>query len=85
MEIMKQLFDIGSLLDVVQDTSIITKTFDVFASTEIGYRKCETDVNGVLNDIYDTALHITTRGADGKGDFNTLNKGINQVKRFNNL
>ncbi|HEY1055478.1 MAG TPA: nucleotidyl transferase AbiEii/AbiGii toxin family protein [Emticicia sp.] len=82
MEIMKQLFDIGSLLDVVQDTSIIAKTFDIFASTEIGYRKCESDVNGVLNDIYDTALHITTRGADGKGDFNALNKGINQVKRF---
>jgi predicted nucleotidyltransferase component of viral defense system len=82
MEIMKQLFDIGSLLDVVTDTSIIAKTFEIFAKTEIGYRKCETDVNGVLEDVYETALHITTRGAEGKGDFNALNKGINQVKRF---
>lgn len=82
MEIMKQLFDIGSLLDVVHDTSIISKTFEIFALTEIGYRKCETDVNGVLNDIYETALHIATRGEQGNGDFNALSKGINQVKRF---
>jgi hypothetical protein len=51
MEIMKQLFDIGSLLDVVEDTGIIGQTFGIFATTEIGYRKCETDINGVLEDV----------------------------------
>jgi hypothetical protein len=82
MEIMKQLFDIGSLLDVVEDTAIITQTFDTFANTEIGYRKCQTDANGVLDDIYNTALHICSRGAEGVGNFEALSLGIVQVKRF---
>ena len=82
MEIMKQLFDIGSLFAVVKDTDIIAKTFGVFAETEIGYRKCETDVAGVLDDIYSTALHLCTRGTEGKGDFEALSRGVTQVKRF---
>ncbi|WP_179415973.1 nucleotidyl transferase AbiEii/AbiGii toxin family protein [Mucilaginibacter sp. E4BP6] len=82
MEIMKQLFDIGSLVDVVEDIGIVAQTFDIFAKTEIGYRKCDTDVNGVLDDIYDTALHICSRGVEGKGDFAALTRGITQIKRF---
>lgn len=82
MEIMKQLFDIGSLLDVVKNTDIIAQTFNAFAKTEIGYRHCKTDANGVLDDIYDTAMHICSRGAEGKGDFQALSHGIIQVKRF---
>lgn len=82
MEIIKQLFDIGSLLDVVEDTKIIAQTFQIFASREIGYRKYETDVNGVLEDVYDTALHICSRGVQGIGDFKALSLGITQIKRF---
>lgn len=82
MEIMKQLFDIGSLLDVVKNIDIIAQTFNAFAKTEIGYRHCETDANGVLDDIYDTAMHICSRGTEGKGDFQALSHGIIQVKRF---
>lgn len=82
MEIMKQLYDIGSLLDPAEDVSIVSQTFDIFAKTEIGYRNCDTDTNGVLDDIYDTALHICTRGSDGKGDFEALFKGITSVRNF---
>ena len=82
MEIMKQLYDIGSLFDRAEDVAIIAKTFNIFANTEIGYRKCDTDANGVLDDIYDTALHICSRGTDGKGDFTALSQGILSVKNF---
>jgi len=82
MEIMKQLFDIGSLLVPVKDMGIVASTFDIFAKTEIGYRKCETDENGVLEDIYQTALCICSRGEEGNGDFAALFKGVNQVKQF---
>lgn len=82
MEIMKQLFDIGSLLEPVMDMTIVAKTFDIFAKTEIGYRKSVTDANGVLDDIYDTALHICSKGEKGIGDFKALSRGIIQVKRF---
>lgn len=82
MEIMKQLYDIGSLLDPAKDVSIVAKTFNIFANTEIGYRKSETDATGVLDDIYDTALHICSRGTEGKGDFVALSQGIQSVKNF---
>jgi hypothetical protein len=82
MEIMKQLYDIGSLLDAAEDVAIVAKTFRIFANTEIGYRECDTDANGVLDDIYDTALHICSRGTDGKGDFKALSQGILSVKNF---
>jgi len=58
MEIMKQLYDIGSLMNVVDDMSIISQTFAIFAQTELGYRNCEAGVDGVLYNIYQTALLI---------------------------
>jgi len=82
MEIIKQLYDIGSLLDAAEDLSIISKTFHVFAQTEIGYRECKIDAVGVLDDIFDTSLHICSRGKEGSGDYQALSKGINAVKRF---
>lgn len=82
MEIMKQLYDIGSLLDPAEDVAIVAKTFDIFANTEIGYRKCETNATGVLDDIYDTALHICSRGTEGTGDYKALSQGILSVKNF---
>jgi hypothetical protein len=52
MEIIKQLYDIGSLLIYADDTSIVAETFRIFAQTELGYRKCDPDIIPVLEDIY---------------------------------
>jgi predicted nucleotidyltransferase component of viral defense system len=83
MEIIKQLYDIGNLLVVVNDVEIIKATFKRFAVTELLYRDIrninETDV---IEDIYQTALCIATRGAYGKGDFEQLQLGIQRVGRF---
>jgi hypothetical protein len=83
MEIMKQLYDIGSLLPYVKDVSVVSKTFKLFAKTELGYRKWNgNDVSVVLIDIFQTSLLIVTRGLDGKGDFRELQAGIKQVNNF---
>jgi predicted nucleotidyltransferase component of viral defense system len=83
MEIIKQLYDIGNLLDVVNDLRIIKSTFSNFAKTELAYRKQTTlNENDVLEDIYQTSLCITLRGMDGKGDFEQLSFGIQRVVRF---
>ncbi len=83
MEIIKQLYDIGNLLDVVEDAKIIKSTFYRFAKTELTYR----DTKGltkedVLDDIYQTSLCIATRGADGKGEFEELQLGIDRVRGY---
>jgi hypothetical protein len=83
MEIIKQLYDIGNLFDIATDLETIQTTFYRFAKTEIGYRNSEEiNENDVLEDIYQTALCIVSRGTDGKGDFLELQTGIGRISRF---
>lgn len=83
MEIIKQLYDIGNLFIAVNDIETIKTTFNRFAKTEIGYRNSEMITeNDVLEDIYQTALCIVTRGTDGKGNFEELQNGIQRVSSF---
>jgi hypothetical protein len=49
--------------------------FYSFAKTEIDYRNSEgINENDVLEDIYQTALCIVSRGTAGNGDFEELQK-----------
>jgi hypothetical protein len=83
MEIIKQLYDIGNLVDNISDIEIVKSTFKSFATTELLYRELENlTVQDVIEDIYQTALCIVTRGADGKGNFDELQKGIQRISRF---
>jgi hypothetical protein len=83
MEIIKQLYDIGNLADNVSDIEIIRSTFKTFAATELSYRELDNlTEQDVIEDIYQTALCIVTRGVDGKGNFDELQKGIQRVSRF---
>jgi len=83
MEIIKQLYDIGNLADNVSDIDIIKSTFRKLARTELSYREQnKLTEQDVLNDIYQTALCIVTRGADGKGNFDELQQGIRRIRGF---
>lgn len=80
MEIIKQLYDIGNLFDVVQDLGIIKTTFSVFARMELAYRNMQDlSKEDVLNDIIQTSLCLVTRGSDGKGDFEQLQFGLRRI------
>lgn len=83
MEIIKQLYDIGNLFDVVTELSVIRTTFYSFAKTELAYRNSD-GINeaDVLEDIYQTSLCIVTRGIDGKGNFEELQNGIQRIGSF---
>lgn len=83
MEIIKQLYDIGNLADSVTDIEIVKSTFNSFARTELSYRELDKlTEQDVIEDIYRTSLCIVTRGADGEGNFNELQKGIQRISRF---
>lgn len=83
MEIIKQLYDIGNLVDTVQDIEVIRPTFLRFAETELKYRNhSDYTPETVLEDIYQTSLCIVTRGQDGKGNFAELQKGIQRIKGY---
>ncbi len=83
MEIIKQLYDIGNLIDVVNNLSIIKATFFTFAATELTYRNIKgLTEKDVLEDIFQTSLCIVSRGMDGKGDFEQLQLGIRRISGF---
>jgi len=82
MEIIKQLYDIGNLVDVATDIETVKTTFHNFAQTELAYRNTVLTPDDVLNDIYQTALCIVTRGADGNGNFEELLKGIQRIRNL---
>ncbi len=83
MEIIKQLYDIGNLFDTVNDLETIKTTFYRFAKTEIVYRSSgKITESDVLEDIYQTALSIVSKGTDGNGNFDELQKGILRIKPF---
>jgi len=82
MEIIKQLYDIGNMVDVVTDLETIRATYHAIVGTEMTYRNLNGTVVDVLEDTYQTSLCLATRGADGKGDYEALSKGIQRVRSF---
>jgi Nucleotidyl transferase AbiEii toxin, Type IV TA system len=82
MEIIKQLYDIGYLFDSAEDLSVVSKTFSEYVIVESGYRGIKSTSKEVIDDIFQTALLLGTRGLDGKGDFPALLAGITQIKQF---
>lgn len=83
LEIIKQLFDIASLFDIVSEITITTETFKKFAAVELQYRHLDsTDIPSVLKDIYGTAECICLRGLKDKDEFTLLQGGINRIKSF---
>jgi predicted nucleotidyltransferase component of viral defense system len=83
MEIIKQLFDIASLFDVIEDLSIVTPTFHRFAGIELAYRNLNiNNISTVLNDIYQTSLCICLQGLNDKENFMLLQDGIKKVQNF---
>lgn len=83
MEIIKQLYDIGNLFDKADNLGIIKTTFSKFAETELKYRLSKNiNKEDVIEDIYQTALTIASRGIEGMGDFEQLQLGIQRIRTF---
>ncbi len=82
MEIIKQLYDIGNLFDDIENIEIIRDTFKQFALKELSYRTLAQNQSIVLEDIFETALCISTRGLEGNGNFTALQNGISQIRAF---
>jgi len=82
VEIIKQLFDVGHLFNMVNNMKTIASVFDQFAKTELAYRAADASSDDVLEDIIQTGTIICTRGKSGKGDFNELQQGIKNIRNF---
>ena len=83
MEIMKQLYDISSILDRIDDLSSVRKTYAEIVPIELGYRKLEHLTQAdVLNDTYQCAMNICLRGALDRTEFGYYADGARRVNSF---
>ena len=82
MEIIKQLYDIARLFDEVKDLDITAKSFSRIAEVQLSYHKLENNPNLIFNDVRQTSLCLATRGTEGNGDFQMLQRGISRIKSF---
>ena len=83
MEINKQLYDVACLFDLFDDLKVVTSTFERIADNELHYREGNNlKKMDVLEDVFQTALCVSTRGMQGKGEFDELMAGIKRVNGF---
>ena len=83
MEIMKQLYDVSSIIDSVDNLTEVRNTYSQLVPIELGYRKLKrlTEAD-VLKDTYDCALNICLRGALDKKEYGYYAKGARSVNSF---
>ena len=87
-EILKQLFDVGCMFDLLTDFEIFKKSYLESAKAEIKYRpeRNISSVEQVLKDTIDTAILIAKKDLlndeDDKAKFKEINLGINQFGHF---
>lgn len=82
MEIIKQLYDIARLFDEVPNLDITSKSFGRIAEVELSYRGLDNNPKLIFDDVRQTSLCLATRGAEGRGNFLMLQRGISRIKSF---
>lgn len=80
IEIMKQLYDIATLLDKYQNYDDLVQTFIQTATTEIYYRDLKIEPKDVLEDTLDTAICIAARGTENPIEYAMYKAGIKGLK-----
>jgi hypothetical protein len=87
-EIVKQLFDVGCLFDVIDDTAIFRESYRISVASEIQYR-ADRNIKSpeeVLRDTISTALILARRDKQvnviDKQNFTNLSTGLDQFAHF---
>ena len=79
MEIAKQLFDVATLIDAMENQDVVKRTYNKVVAEELGYRGLDVGRNEVLQDTINACLSIISRGTVQKEDYAEYIKGIKTV------
>lgn len=80
LEVMKQLFDVVSLLDIASDFADVRIAYFAIAKQEISYRNIDVTPVDCLMDSFQTALALLSWGKFGKEDYRNLVEGTNRIR-----
>ena len=80
LEIAKQLFDVGTLFDAATDVSLVGQAFENVAATQLAYRGLrKLKPADILQDAFNTACMIGTRGSAAADEYAELSEGFKEV------
>ncbi len=79
LEIMKQMFDVYSLINSFDNFEIVYDTYHKIVKDEIAYRGINITAKEVLKDTYEAALCIASRGSICPNDYQSYLKGIRSL------
>jgi hypothetical protein len=89
LEIIKQLFDIATLISYIDNFQEVKDTYMSVSRAEIGYRGLSLDPTEALRDTIDTAMCVAGKGLVRAEEYTQLFKGIRNIsnhiysERFN--
>lgn len=79
LEVMKQFYDVCTLIDAHADFHHVSETFKKVVSAEIRYRGKDITAADVLDDVISSAIVIASRGKVGQDDYPVYVDGIHGV------
>lgn len=80
MEVMKQLYDIMSLLEVISDVTAVKETYNIISAAEAHYRGIAQSPDECLWDSFNAALCIAARGKITPDEYKLYVKGIHDLR-----
>ena len=80
MEVMKQLYDVCSLIEIFTDCDIVKRTYEPIAWAEIAYRGIDAKPADCLWDTFKSALCIASRGKVGTEEYSKYVNGIRDLR-----
>lgn len=80
MEVMKQMYDVGTLLDEFTDFRLVYDTYFKVAAEEISYRRNDITVEDAIMDTYMSAACIASRGALFAEEYPLYVQGIRDLR-----
>lgn len=78
LEIIKQMYDVATLVDFIDNFEDIRKSYTRTVLSEIQYRGIATNEEDVLRDTLESAVSIASRGQYGK-DYDKYLRGIKSI------
>lgn len=80
MEVMKQLYDVSTLVDALEDFEEVKKTYLKVVQAEIDYRGIESTPMDCLQDTFEASLCIASRGKYKAEDYPLYVAGIRDLR-----
>lgn len=83
MEMIKQIYDIGSIFDRLSSLEGIRENFIKISKTELAYRGLDSNnFQLILEDIISTSLNFCVYGRIDKPSFLTMQMGVNKLSSY---